>query len=51
MLEVVTQILRLIEVRYCDDESSKHMKTECDQGVRFQADEEVSSMPQVQSDG
>jgi hypothetical protein len=52
VLEVVTSILFLIdsEERCCDDESSKQIKTECGLGVRFQTGDEVSSMPQVQSD-
>ena len=51
MLDVVTRILCLTEERYCDDESSKHMKTECGQGVRCHAEDEVSSRSHVQSDG
>ena len=51
MLDVVASILRLTEERYCGDESSKHMKTECGQGVRCHAKDEVSSRSHVQSDG
>ena len=51
MLDVVASILRLTEERYCGDESSKHMKTECGQGVRCHAEDEVSSRSHVQSDG
>ena len=51
MLDVVTQILRLTEERCCDDESSKHMKTECGQGVCCHVEDEVSSRSHVQSDG
>jgi hypothetical protein len=51
VLDVVTRILCLTEVRCCDDESSKHMKTECGQGVRCHAEDEVSSKSHVQSDG
>ena len=51
MLDVVALILCLIEERYCGDESSKHMKTECGQGVRCHAEDEVSSRSHVQSDG
>ena len=53
MLVVVTSILCLTEERYCDDESSKHhsMKTECGQGVRCHAGDEVSSRSHIQSCG
>ena len=51
MLDVVTRILCLTEERCCDDESSKHMKTECGQGVRCHVEDEVSSRSHVQSDG
>ena len=51
MLDVVTRILCLIKESYCDDESSKHMKMECGQGVRCHAEDEVSSRSHVQSDG
>ena len=51
MLDVVASILRLTEERYCGDESSRHMKTECGQGVRCHAEDEVSSRSHVQSDG
>ena len=51
VLDVVTRILCLTEVRCCDDESSKLMKTECGQGVRCHAEDEVSSKSHVQSDG
>ena len=51
MLDVVTRILCLTEERYCDDESSKHMRTECGQGVRCHAEDEVSSRSHVQSCG
>ena len=51
MLDVVASILRLTEERYCGDESSRHMKTECGQGVCGHAEDEVSSRSHVQSDG
>ena len=51
MLDVVASILRLTEERYCGDESSKHMNTECGQGVCCHAEDEVSSRSHVQSDG
>ena len=51
MLDVVALILCLIEERYCGDESSKHMKTECGQGVCCHVEDEVSSRSHVQSDG
>ena len=51
MLDVVASILRLTEERYCGDESSRHTKTECGQGVCCHAEDEGSSSSHVQSDG
>ena len=50
VLDVVARILCLTEERCCDDESSKHMKTECGQGVCCHVEDEVSSKSHVQSD-
>ena len=51
MLDVVVLILRVTEEKYCCDESSRHIKTECGQGVCCHAEDEVSSRSHVQSDG
>ena len=50
VLDVVARILCLTEERCCDNESSKHMKTECGQGVCCHVEDEVSSRVHVQSD-
>ena len=50
MVDVVIRILCLTEERYCDDESSKHMKVECGQGLHCHVGDEVSSRVHVQSD-
>ena len=40
-----------MEERYCGDESSKHMKTECGQGVFCHFEDLVSSRSHFQSNG